>query len=127
MQCEVINSILKIHTILNEGTLEKDTDTFQFIKLIFLNYSLMQEQTSNVVYTAMKIEGMSCNSCVQHIESSVFALSGIYYIRVSLQQRKADIFYAGGQITPEAISETITDAGFDVQIINNQNITAGKD
>lgn len=70
---------------------------------------------------------MSCNTCVQHIEKSVFGLSGIYYVRVSLQQRKADIYYTDGQITPEEISETIIDAGFEVKILNNQKRLTGID
>ncbi|RDD46822.1 Copper-transporting ATPase 2 [Trichoplax sp. H2] len=102
-----------------------ERDIVENIEDMGFDATILQTETNNVTYTVMEIEGMSCNSCVQHIESTVLDLPGIYYIRVSLQQRKADIFYAHGHVTVEQISEVITDAGFDVKIKSDENNISG--
>ncbi|XP_076800660.1 copper-transporting ATPase 2-like [Clavelina lepadiformis] len=62
------------------------------------------------------VEGMTCNSCVNTIESQVGSYTGIHSIKVSLASREAVVEYNSELIELEQIKDAIEDMGFDASI-----------
>uniref|UniRef100_A0A7N8Y3D8 P-type Cu(+) transporter n=1 Tax=Mastacembelus armatus TaxID=205130 RepID=A0A7N8Y3D8_9TELE len=59
------------------------------------------------------IEGMTCNSCVQSIESMISQRKGVVSTQVSLTDHKGVFEYDPLLTTPEELREAIEDMGFD--------------
>lgn len=65
----------------------------------------------------LSVEGMTCNSCVKLIESTVSQLSGVLSIKVSLQYKEAFVEHNPNVIKPAELVQTIYDMGFDAGIV----------
>ncbi|XP_039203960.1 copper-transporting ATPase 1 isoform X1 [Crotalus tigris] len=61
----------------------------------------------------VRVEGMTCSSCVQTIEQHVGKLNGVHVIKVSLDDKNATIIYNPKEQIPESLQEAIEDVGFD--------------
>lgn len=68
---------------------------------------------SNTV-TTLKVEGMSCNHCVNSIKNAVGALKGVTGVEVDLNKKQVTVSYSEGSITVENIKETIEDQGYEL-------------
>ncbi|WP_226670414.1 copper chaperone CopZ [Metabacillus litoralis] len=62
----------------------------------------------------MKVDGMSCNHCVNAVEGSVSKLQGVSLVKVNLENGSVEINYEQAHITLEQIKEAIEDQGYDV-------------
>ncbi|NXA79705.1 ATP7B ATPase, partial [Thryothorus ludovicianus] len=71
----------------------------------------------------VNIVGMTCQSCVQSIESRISKVKGILGIKVSLEQNNAAIKYLQSEISPEQICQEILDMGFDANIAEKKLAT----
>jgi Cu+-exporting ATPase len=60
----------------------------------------------------LTVEGMTCASCVAHVEKAVARLPGIEWASVSLAGARITVRFDPGQIGPERIAAAITDAGY---------------
>ncbi|KAH9495205.1 ATPase Cu transporting protein 7A [Bulinus truncatus] len=67
----------------------------------------------NVLATVVNIQGMTCHSCVNNIESNIGKHPSVVSIKVSLADQTGTIQYYPSQITPEHLCELINDMGFD--------------
>ncbi|MCM3731162.1 copper chaperone CopZ [Fictibacillus nanhaiensis] len=63
----------------------------------------------------LKVEGMSCNHCVNAIEGSVGKLDGVSYTKVNLQEGNVEVEYDSSKVNLDKIKETIDDQGYDVK------------
>lgn len=61
----------------------------------------------------ISIKGMTCQSCVRNIESSISAVDGVVSIKVSLELENAVVEYSPGKLKAEDIAEKIDDMGFE--------------
>lgn len=61
----------------------------------------------------IRVEGMTCHSCVRSIEDRIGALQGVKGLNVSLSDKEAVIWYNPKQVKPEDLREHIQDMGFD--------------
>ena len=64
--------------------------------------------------TTIKIEGMSCDHCVQAVTGAVSALPGISSVRVDLEGGSAAVEYDPARSDIQKIKAAIEDQGFDV-------------
>ena len=71
----------------------------------------------------LSIEGMTCNSCVKLIESTISQVEGVASIKVSLQFKKAFVEYNPGVAKPAALAESIYDMGFDAEVLTTHEAT----
>ena len=62
----------------------------------------------------LKVEGMSCQHCVQTITETVCKMVGVEKVGVSLDQKEVTIDFDELQTETEAISVQIVEAGFEV-------------
>ena len=69
--------------------------------------------TKNAV---INIQGMTCHSCVNNIESNISKVAGVLSIKVSLSEQKGDVTFNPAQISAEQVAEKIDDMGFDAQV-----------
>lgn len=64
----------------------------------------------------LDIDGMTCASCVNTIESYVGSLEGIKSISVNLTTEKAKVEFDNSTIGPRGIIEGVTDIGFEAKL-----------
>jgi len=61
----------------------------------------------------LKVEGMSCNHCVNTIETNVGALDGVSSVSVDLSKGEVTVELADAA-TLAQVKETIEDQGYDI-------------
>lgn len=61
----------------------------------------------------LSVEGMSCASCVAHVERALKAQPGIEEARVNLATGRASLTLGAGAPSPERIADAVTEAGYD--------------
>ncbi|WP_252501634.1 copper chaperone CopZ [Sporosarcina sp. Marseille-Q4943] len=61
----------------------------------------------------LKVEGMSCNHCVNSIEKSVGSLTGVSAVAVDLGKKEVSVEFEN-EATLQQIKETIEDQGYDI-------------
>lgn len=72
------------------------------------------ESTTNA--TLIQVEGMTCNSCVKLIESTVPTRDGVGGVKVSLANKEAFVVYDALKTNAKDISSDIYDMGFDTEM-----------
>ncbi|XP_027629894.1 copper-transporting ATPase 2 isoform X5 [Tupaia chinensis] len=66
----------------------------------------------------LRIEGMTCQSCVSSIEGKIRKLQGVVRVKVSLGNQEAVITYQPYLIQPEDLRDHVNDMGFEAAIKN---------
>ncbi|XP_078208570.1 copper-transporting ATPase 2 isoform X8 [Callithrix jacchus] len=66
----------------------------------------------------LRVEGMTCQSCVSSIEGKVRKLQGVVRVKVSLSNQEAVITYQPYLIQPEDLRDHVNDMGFEAAIKN---------
>ncbi|TIC13528.1 heavy metal translocatin [Wallemia mellicola] len=69
----------------------------------------------------LKVEGMTCSSCVQSIESYIGKLQGVNSIQVALLSEKATITYLKDYWDPEKLANEIDEMGFEASVLTDLN------
>ncbi|KAM9482484.1 copper-transporting ATPase 2 isoform 2-T2 [Clarias gariepinus] len=64
----------------------------------------------------IRVEGMTCQSCVRSIEDRIGALQGVKCLNISLSNKEAMIWYNPKQVKPEDLKEHIQEMGFDASL-----------
>uniref|UniRef100_A0A8B9ZVK8 HMA domain-containing protein n=1 Tax=Anas zonorhyncha TaxID=75864 RepID=A0A8B9ZVK8_9AVES len=78
----------------------------------------LQEHT-----VAVRVVGMTCQSCVQSVEGRISKVKGVVSIKVSLEQNNALVKYLQSEISPEQICQEIQDMGFDANVLRIEGMT----
>ena len=63
----------------------------------------------------LKVEGMTCEHCVQTLTEAVGKMSGVEKVDVSLEQKEVTVDFDESQTEMEKISAQIEEAGFEVK------------
>ncbi|MDR3343464.1 MAG: copper ion binding protein [Treponema sp.] len=63
--------------------------------------------------TTLKIEGMSCEHCVQHVTKALKGIAGVTSAMVNLKKKSAEVEHGEG-VTLEAMKAAITEEGYEV-------------
>ena len=82
-----------------------------------IGYVLTSTSSSSTGIAMWRVEGMTCHSCVNLIESTVGELSGVIAIKVSLSRKEAYVEYDTTIVCADTIKTTIYDMGFDVEAL----------
>ncbi|XP_067944060.1 copper-transporting ATPase 1-like isoform X2 [Watersipora subatra] len=70
---------------------------------------------------SIHVYGMTCQSCVQHIESSLADFPGLLSIKVSLEKREAKVEYLASATNAQQIADSINSLGFKATFSANEN------
>ncbi|KAL1022047.1 hypothetical protein UPYG_G00021540 [Umbra pygmaea] len=68
--------------------------------------------------TRIRVEGMTCQSCVHSIEGRIGTLPGVLHIKVSLSEEEAVVGYQLHTVTPEELTDHIEDMGFNATLMD---------
>ncbi|XP_062438358.1 copper-transporting ATPase 2 [Rhea pennata] len=81
---------------------------------------LFREQLADRTCTAViRIDGMTCNSCVQSIEGTISQRKGVQHVAVSLAERTGTIHYDSTVTNGEELRAAIEDMGFDASVLTD--------
>lgn len=75
----------------------------------------------NASMTRIRIEGMTCHSCVRNIESVLSTTHGVRSVKVSLEKQEGVIEYDPSVTVPETLRDIIDDMGFVASLPNDDN------
>lgn len=64
----------------------------------------------------VKIDGMTCHSCVKNIEETIGEKDGIKFIKVNLEKSDGIIEFDENLWTPDAVATAIDDMGYDCKV-----------
>jgi P-type Cu+ transporter len=62
--------------------------------------------------TELGVDGMTCASCVAHIERALAKVAGVTSVSVNLATEKAVVRHAAGAVSIEALEQAVRDAGY---------------
>lgn len=62
----------------------------------------------------LKVEGMSCNHCVNGIKTALKQIDGVMNVEVSLENKTVVTEYDAEKVKEANIKEVIEDEGYDV-------------
>uniref|UniRef100_A0A9J8BEV5 Copper-transporting ATPase 2 n=1 Tax=Cyprinus carpio carpio TaxID=630221 RepID=A0A9J8BEV5_CYPCA len=82
-----------------------------------LNSASIPPQTVTI-----RIEGMTCSSCVQAIQGMVSQRAGVYAIKVYLQEKKGIVTFDSSVTFPEELRSAIEDMGFEAWLDQDSGI-----
>ena len=100
-----------------------------FLAISFLAVSCSEQEAGKQELTAentkemtIPVEGMSCNSCVASVKSTLKPMEGVEKVAVSLVDRNATIIYNPEKVTPEQVRKAINDIGYKAgEPVRNKN------
>ena len=72
--------------------------------------------TNSSAELSLPIGGMTCTSCVSHVEGALKELPGVSEIVVNLATSKATLAYDPAQATPADIRRAIEDVGYAIPL-----------
>ncbi len=70
--------------------------------------------TANIKPISLPIQGMSCASCVAHLERALNDLPGVSYVVVNLGLGKASLTYDPAQVNIPTLTAAVAGVGYDV-------------
>lgn len=76
----------------------------------------VSETDKDIRMAVIRVEGMTCTSCVKTIEGNISDVPGVAGIKVSLDLKKAEIKYDPVSTSPEKLRDAIEDMGFEASI-----------
>ena len=62
----------------------------------------------------LKVEGMTCQHCVDTVTEKVSMITGVKKVMVNLEEKKVSIEFEESQVQLNKISAQIIEAGFEV-------------
>lgn len=65
--------------------------------------------------TVLRVEGMSCNHCVNSIKKAVGSLDGVSKVDVDLAMKTVSVDYENQKVSLQEVKEVIDDQGYDVK------------
>uniref|UniRef100_A0A8B9QVA7 Copper-transporting ATPase 2 n=1 Tax=Anas platyrhynchos TaxID=8839 RepID=A0A8B9QVA7_ANAPL len=80
------------------------------------SFETLPSPSSQEHTVAVRVVGMTCQSCVQSVEGRISKVKGVVSIKVSLEQNNALVKYLQSEISPEQICQEIQDMGFDANV-----------
>lgn len=67
----------------------------------------------------IKVEGMTCEKCVDSVHGAVVGMDGVNTVSVALENNQATVTFDDSKTSAEAIATAIDDAGFDAKVANS--------
>ncbi|MEN3930319.1 heavy metal translocating P-type ATPase [Microvirga sp. W0021] len=72
----------------------------------------MSQTEAATDHLSLNIEGMTCASCVRHVEKAIATVPGVVDVSVNLALEKADITTETGKVSADQIAQAVSDSGY---------------
>lgn len=79
----------------------------------------MTEQNLRQKKAVIKVTGMSCNHCVQHVEKALQQAKGISAASVDLKAERAYVDYDSSETDTDNLLQVIKNAGYEAALQGN--------
>ncbi|MBI2166282.1 MAG: heavy metal translocating P-type ATPase [Chloroflexi bacterium] len=101
---------VNVNLATEKATVAMESGTIPIARLVEAvadaGYQIMVEKTS------LQISGMTCASCVMHVEKALTSLAGVVRANVNLATEKATVEYIPGPVTVADMRAAVKDAGY---------------
>ncbi len=64
----------------------------------------------------LPVSGMTCASCVRHVERALRKVEGVHDVSVNLATERATVSYDAATASPARMVDAIKDAGYDSEL-----------
>ncbi|RJX22558.1 MAG: copper-translocating P-type ATPase [Desulforudis sp.] len=71
----------------------------------------------------LKVEGVSCASCVRRIEQALSRVPGVLNASVNFATEKATVTYDPGQVTDQELVKAVSEAGYKASLADRKRVT----
>ena len=71
--------------------------------------------------TNLNIGGMTCGSCVMHVEHALNGIQGVQTARVNLASEKAAVDFVAGMVSLDALKGAVEDAGYRMEGVASES------
>ncbi len=78
------------------------------------NKEIVTVKEANIQKAEFKIEGMTCNSCAEHVQHDINKLSGIILATTSYESKNAIVEFDNSKTTLSVIQKVIDETGYKV-------------
>jgi len=75
---------------------------------------------AHLVHISLPIRGMTCASCVNHVERALQSVPGISNVSVNLATETISLDYDSHQTNVDRLSQAIREAGYDIPLQSQQ-------
>lgn len=82
---------------------------------------------SNIVRRNFPVQGMGCAACVARVQNTIKSLDGVSGCNVSLASNSAQVDYDPKVVTSAEIRKAVQDAGYDLVIVNEDDLEEDAD
>lgn len=76
----------------------------------------MSAPSNNQEKIVLKVSGMSCKHCVQHVEKALQQSEGVISARVDLDVEKAYVSFDPAALSEETVLQVIRDTGYEAAL-----------
>ena len=76
----------------------------------------MKQMDKKIRQLQVPVEGMTCASCVVHVEGALRGVPGVSSVRVNLATEKAALELDPGEVSPQALVEAVDGAGYSIPL-----------
>jgi copper ion binding protein len=87
-------------------------ELMQVVHALINNYAM--KEVKNMTTITMNVKGMSCNHCVNAIESSLKGLNSVQNTKVDLKANTVTVTFDEAAISQNALKELIQEAGYEI-------------
>ncbi|ANY19619.1 Copper-transporting P-type ATPase [Tsuneonella dongtanensis] len=84
----------------------------------------LSQNAGDPVTLSLTVEGMTCASCVSHVEKAIAAIPSVENVSVNLATERANVTLAG-PTEPEALVQAVRGAGYAVREVDGELIVKG--
>ncbi|XP_051986771.1 copper-transporting ATPase 2-like [Xyrauchen texanus] len=77
----------------------------------------MEEMVMEESEVKIRVQGMTCQTCVQSVEERLRTLQGVLSVQVSLSNKETSVRFHPAKVTHEVLRRHIEDMGFDASIL----------
>lgn len=77
----------------------------------------LKPMSTSIQHISIPVEGMTCASCVSHVERAIRRVPGVTSVAVNLAAETAAVDYDPSQANPDLLVRAVRDAGYQVPLI----------
>ncbi|CAG2057060.1 unnamed protein product [Timema podura] len=87
-----------------------------------ISVHLDEPKEAVVAHCLLRVEGMTCQSCVHTIEQTLGTKPGVQTVQIHLEEKEAKVVYDSSTTNPDEICSAIEEMGFDAAVKEEKTV-----